>query len=105
MMETGDEHKKKIIFVINPASGVRSKNRVEAMIDMYLDKDQYTHEIHFTERPGHAVEISRKAAREKADVVVAVGGDGSLNEIAKGIIGSDTALGIIPTGSGEPSKF
>jgi YegS/Rv2252/BmrU family lipid kinase len=71
------------------------------MIDLYLDKDLYSYELHYTERPGHATEIGRKAAREKADVVVAVGGDGSLNEIAKGILGSDTALGIIPTGSGN----
>ncbi|MCX6233352.1 MAG: diacylglycerol kinase family lipid kinase [Bacteroidetes bacterium] len=101
MTEPADIRKKEVIFIINPASGVRSKNRMEDMIRTYLDKERYNQTILYTERAGHAIELSRKAARDKTDIVVAVGGDGSLNEIAKGLIGTDTAMGIIPAGSGN----
>jgi YegS/Rv2252/BmrU family lipid kinase len=101
MTVPADIHKKEVVFIINPASGVRSKKRMEEMIRTYLDKERYNHTILYTERAGHAIELSRKAARDKADIVVAVGGDGSLNEIAKGLIGTDTAMGIIPAGSGN----
>jgi YegS/Rv2252/BmrU family lipid kinase len=54
-----------------------------------------------TEGPGHATEICREQIRRGTEVVVAVGGDGSVNEVARGITGSDVAMGIIPAGSGN----
>jgi len=93
--------KKKIRFIINPVSGAnRSENR-EKIIRDHLDHDQYDYDCIYTERRGHAAELSAEAAALHYDVVVACGGDGTVNEVAKGIKGSDTVLGILPGGSGN----
>lgn len=92
--------KKKILFIINPISGVGRQKVVEKLIDKRLNLNQFTPEITYTKAPKHAIELSKEAANNY-DVVVAVGGDGSVNEISQGLINSDTALAIIPTGSGN----
>ncbi len=66
-----------------------------------IDKVRFDPEICITQSAGHATDLSAEAARLGIDVVVAVGGDGSVNETARGILGTDTSLGIIPTGSGN----
>lgn len=96
-----NESMKKIIFVVNPISGTQSKNLILNLLDEKIDKTKYTWEVAYTERAGHAIEIAAKATEEKADVVVAVGGDGTINEIARSLVHTDTALGIIPCGSGN----
>ena len=94
-------NKKRILFIINPKSGIGRKIHIPDLISQYMDKDKFDYNIAFTEAPKHATLLSREAAGSKMDVVVAVGGDGSVNEIAKGLMGSDTVLGILPTGSGN----
>ncbi|MBW3544129.1 MAG: YegS/Rv2252/BmrU family lipid kinase [Bacteroidetes bacterium] len=86
---------------MNPMSGTRKKERVPAMAEQYLDSSRYTHTFALTERPLHATELARAAAEAGAAAVVAVGGDGTVNEVAAGIMHSQTALGIIPFGSGN----
>ena len=71
------------------------------MIDTTLDKDLFDYEILLTERAGHACELASNAKDAGIDVVVAVGGDGTVNEVARSIVHSNTALGIIPCGSGN----
>jgi len=93
--------KKRLIFIVNPISGVGKQKGMEHLIDLRLDKEKYEYQITSTERPGHATEISRRAADDGFDFVVAVGGDGTVNETAAGLVGTDTALGIIPAGSGN----
>jgi diacylglycerol kinase (ATP) len=92
---------KRIRFIINPRSGVIGKHRVPEMIDQFLDQQRFEHEILFTTAPKHATELSRQAAGKSYDLVIAVGGDGSVNEVAKGLLGTNTALGILPMGSGN----
>lgn len=92
---------KKIIFVVNPISGTQSKELILSLLDEKINKTRYTWEVVYTERAGHAVQIAAKAAEEKADIVVAIGGDGTINEIARSLVHTDTALGIIPCGSGN----
>lgn len=92
---------KKITFVVNPISGTQSKESILGLLDEKVDKTKYTWEVVCTERAGHAVEIAAKAAEEKVDIVVAIGGDGTINEIARSLVHTDTALGIIPCGSGN----
>lgn len=91
---------KKILFIINPISGVGKQRIVENLIDKVLDLQQFTYEIAYTEYAKHAIEISSEFA-PKFDVLVAVGGDGTVNEISHGLIGTNTHLAIIPTGSGN----
>lgn len=92
---------KSILFIINPVSGVGKQKGVEEMIAKELDQSKYTYRVVFTEGPGHAVVLSREAAAARIDIVVAIGGDGTVNETATGIVGTESALGIIPTGSGN----
>lgn len=92
---------KRIAFIVNPISGTQSKELVLSLLDEKIDKTKYAWEVIYTERAGHATEIAAKAAEDKVDIVVAVGGDGTINEIARSLVHTDTALGIIPCGSGN----
>lgn len=92
---------KKIRFIINPKSGIGKQKKIEKLIRKCLDTSDFDYEICYTKAPEHAVELSREAVEKNFDAVVAVGGDGSINEVARGLIYSETALGIIPAGSGN----
>lgn len=96
-----DEHKINVRAIINPISGVGSKRKVPKMIEDAFSADRYTLEISFTEYPGHASELAREALENGVQCVIAVGGDGTVNEIARALINSDMILGIIPKGSGN----
>ena len=93
--------KKKIVFIMNPISGTSSKASIPGLIDATLDKSLFDYEIRMTERAGHASEIAHEAMERHVDIAVAVGGDGTVNEVARAIVHSDTALGILPCGSGN----
>jgi YegS/Rv2252/BmrU family lipid kinase len=92
---------KKILFIINPRSGVDRVKALQGLIEQHLDKNKYTHEIAYTQYAKHGTELAKKAAEEGMDIVVAVGGDGSVNDIIAGIHGTKTILAIIPKGSGN----
>lgn len=99
---------KRIRFIINPRSGAMHKEHFADLINSGIDKSKYEAEIVFTEYPKHATELSREAAQRGDHLVVAVGGDGSVNEAGAGLVGGTTALGIIPTGSewyGQASQY
>ena len=93
---------KRLIFIVNPISG-RSflKNRVVSRIIHSIDKVKYDVTIRFTSYAGHATEIASEAVKEGAHIVVAVGGDGTINEVARSLVNTQTALGIVPCGSGN----
>lgn len=95
------ENNKKIVFIVNPISGTQSKEQILQLIEEKIDPANYAYEIIYTERAGHAIEIAAQAAKEGADTVVAIGGDGTINEIARSLVHTDTSLGIIPCGSGN----
>ena len=105
---------KNIAFIINPVSGSKetqnAKRKLPKLIMQSLDSRQWLPNISFTEYAGHATEMAYQFARMGFDAVVAVGGDGTVNEVAKGLAESQktkiegarpTALGIIPMGSGN----
>ena len=93
--------KKTILFIINPISGTSSKDRIPEKIGQYVDKEKFDYEIKATEYAGHAKEMAEDAAKRGVDIVVAVGGDGTVNEVGSGLVHTQTAMGIIPYGSGN----
>ena len=94
------ESKKNILFIINPISGVGKQKTIEKLIHLYLDKTQFDVEIQYTQRAKHAIALAKKNA-PNFNIIVAVGGDGSVNEIGKSLINTNTTLAIIPAGSGN----
>ena len=96
-----DAEKRKISFIINPKSGTQSKEQILHLLDERLDRTKYIPEIVYTEYAGHAIEIAAQRAKENVFAVVAIGGDGTINEIARSLVHTKTALGIIPCGSGN----
>lgn len=92
----------KIVYIVNPHSGVGKKRQIIHTIRDSWQKDgnNTTQQIIVTQHHGHALEIA-KEYRDRVDIIVAVGGDGTVNEVGSGLIGSRTALGIIPAGSGN----
>ena len=92
---------KKICFIVNPVSGFGKQKIIEKLIDQYLDLKAFDYIIVYTKAAKHATELAKQAVTDNFDIVVAVGGDGSVNEIARGLIGSNTALAIVPAGSGN----
>ncbi|MBC7389752.1 MAG: diacylglycerol kinase family lipid kinase [Opitutaceae bacterium] len=90
--------KKKVLFIINPISGGKNKDKIPALIENTLDKNQFDITITFTKAPGHAREL---AAQPGFDYYIAVGGDGTLNEVASQLINTEACMGILPMGSGN----
>ncbi len=95
------DSKAKIVFIFNPHSGTQSKDGIVKVIELRLDTAKFDYEVRFTERAGHAVELAHGCVADAVDIVVAVGGDGTVNEVARALVHTGTALGIIPCGSGN----
>ena len=93
--------KKKILFIINPKSGTRFKGGIAGIIRKYADPTIFDVEIVITRYKGEATEIVSQKLAENYRYFVAVGGDGTVNEIAKALINSEAVLGLIPAGSGN----
>ncbi|MGN1257195.1 MAG: diacylglycerol/lipid kinase family protein, partial [Bacteroidaceae bacterium] len=72
-----------------------------ALIPKYLSPERFDVCVSYTQHSGHAAELARKAVHDGIDIVAAVGGDGTVNEVARSLVHSHTALGIIPCGSGN----
>lgn len=94
-------NKKKIVFILNPISGTVSKVGIPDLIEERLDKDKFDYRIAETQHAGHATELAREAVEDGVDVVVAVGGDGTVNEVGRSLINTKSAMGILPCGSGN----
>lgn len=94
-------NKKSIRFIINPISGKKKNQDISGQILDSIDANRFDVDIKLTESAGHARQLSKEAVEANTDVIVAVGGDGTINEIASEMISSDTILGIIPRGSGN----
>jgi YegS/Rv2252/BmrU family lipid kinase len=92
--------KRRIKFIVNPIAGFRRDKQfiIERLQKLSGDFDLV---IEKTSCRGEARTMAAAAAREGFDAAVAIGGDGTVNEVASGLIGTDTALGIIPLGSGN----
>lgn len=92
---------KKLLVLINPIAGHGLASGISKIIENSPLKNMYETEVVTTDYAGHAIELSRAAAEKKYAGVIAVGGDGTVNEVASALVHTSTALGIIPAGSGN----
>jgi YegS/Rv2252/BmrU family lipid kinase len=88
----------RMLIVFNPAAGARRRRRLLAALDLLRGLGMRP-DVADTARRGHAVEIAHHAAREGVPIIVAAGGDGTIAEVAAGLSGSDSALGVLPLGT------
>ncbi|PZX20312.1 YegS/Rv2252/BmrU family lipid kinase [Breznakibacter xylanolyticus] len=93
-------NKKNALFIVNPFSGLGKQQTIHQLIEKEIDHAKWNCEIVMTAYAGHARELSREAA-SRYDVVAAVGGDGTVNEVGSGLLGTTTLMAIIPAGSGN----
>jgi diacylglycerol kinase (ATP) len=92
---------KKVLFIVNQYAGTGYHPQVEGrMIDISEQHDVEC-SIEFTQHRGHATELAQEGVRQGFECVVAVGGDGTINEVARGLVNTATPMGIIPRGSGN----
>ncbi|MBS1616494.1 MAG: diacylglycerol kinase family lipid kinase [Bacteroidetes bacterium] len=91
----------KLCFIINPRAGTEGVSAIQAAIDKGINAQLHTVMLQYTTHAGHGTELARAAVAAGCEVVVAVGGDGSVRDVAKGVLGMDCALGILPRGSGN----
>jgi diacylglycerol kinase (ATP) len=96
-----EKEQKKVFLVINRYAGHKEGAKaLEIVVPFLLKKDCFV-EYSFTNHRKHATELAEKAATDGFDIVVAVGGDGTVNEVAQGLYGAGVKMGIIPMGSGN----
>ena len=93
-------HRKQCLFIINPISGLGKQKIIPDLIHKYLDPNKFSYEIAYSEYAGHTPILTAQH-RETFDVIVAVGGDGTVNEVATALVDTSTPMGVIPLGSGN----
>ena len=93
--------KKSILFIINPIAGGKNKKNFPQLAGRYLDKEKFAASYLFTEDVGHAYSLATEAISRNIDIIVSVGGDGTMNEVASAVEGTDKQIGIVPYGSGN----
>ncbi|AIM39284.1 diacylglycerol kinase [Sphingobacterium sp. ML3W] len=93
--------RRQILFVINPISGGKSKTSFKKQVLDVLDMQKFDPTFQETSYANHAYEIGLRAVKEKYDAVIAVGGDGTINELGSALAESGIPLGIVPEGSGN----
>ena len=93
--------KSKIAFIINPFSGTGKKEDIPALIKQELDATVFEPEIVYTDQRGHGTKLAKEFVDKDFQIIVAVGGDGTVNEVGQSLLHSNAALGIVPIGSGN----
>ncbi len=91
----------KYFFIINPISGFANQTKFPVLLEKHLDPQFFSYEYAFSEYAGHSVILAAEAIKQGFDCIVAVGGDGTINEVASQLINQPAKLGIIPQGSGN----
>ena len=95
------DKRRHILAIINPVSGTGHKEKIPRLLDTVINHDLNDVSIVMSEYAGHAHEIAQMAVAEGIDVVIAIGGDGTVNEVGSALCGTDTAMAIVPCGSGN----
>jgi diacylglycerol kinase (ATP) len=90
-----------IRLIVNPVSGGGKGAMVAEQVSRFLSHHGLTYSVAYSSSPEEPAELARAAVQERCALVVSIGGDGLVNQVASELVGSDTALGIIPTGVGN----
>ena len=90
-----------IYAICNPTAGNGRGRKIGQEIEKRLLEQHYACHLEMTKAPGHATELAYAAAQSGAETVLAIGGDGTAVEVARGLIGTSAALGVIPAGTGN----
>lgn len=93
--------KKRIAFIVNPTSGTSDNKELPALIEKELNHNMFEYSILYTQKAGDGTMLAAKCVTDGFYAVIAVGGDGTMNEIARSLVHTNTALGIVPAGSGN----
>jgi diacylglycerol kinase (ATP) len=97
-----EENKNKWVFIVNPIAGNGFGKTIVPKLEEMIKKHGVKADIVFTERSGHATQLSEKYLREGFKYIIGVGGDGTINEIARPLVNEkDVTVGIIPAGTGN----
>lgn len=91
----------KLYFIVNPISGSGRGRRDFARVEALLRERGAAYEAVYTERPGHAVALAKAAADAGERCIVAVGGDGTVNEVASALVNRGVVMGVLPFGTGN----
>lgn len=91
----------RLLLIINPKAGHAKGPLIKDLIAPSGISDKYDVEVAFTQARGHAIDLAKKAVADGVQIVVAAGGDGTVNEVASALVNSPSALAIIPAGSGN----
>lgn len=92
---------KHIVFITNPISGTISKAGIPGLVKEHLDNSRFSYEFVATQFPGHATELAQESVNRGVDIVCAIGGDGTVNEVGRALVGTASAMAILPCGSGN----
>ena len=92
---------KHLHFIVNPAAGGKSCIRRFGSIQAHLDQRGIDYSVVYSEYPGHATLLAQQAIVAQRDCVVAVGGDGTVREIAESLLHTGIPMGILPMGTGN----
>jgi YegS/Rv2252/BmrU family lipid kinase len=97
------DEKKLIVFIVNPKAGITPKSKVviELLAGNVIPSSRFISEVVFTEYAGHATKLADEAIQRGADIIVASGGDGTVNEVACALVNTGIPMGILPAGSGN----
>lgn len=95
------EQKKNLLAIINPISGTGGKGKIPELIERTINPELFKTRIEFTQSPGHATTLAHEAIARGVDGVIAIGGDGTVNEVATALCHSHTPLAVVPCGSGN----
>lgn len=90
-----------ISFIVNPISGNGKGRRLLPRIEMWAKEKRVIVECFYTKHKDHATSLARHCCDKGASIIVAVGGDGTVNEVARAVVGSSSILAIVPIGSGN----
>lgn len=92
---------KHIHFIVNVIAGKGNNNIDLVLLEKYFNKEEYTLTIKPTSYKKHAVKLTQESINEQAEIIIACGGDGTINEVASCLVNTSIILGIIPIGSGN----